>query len=313
MKKIKLCLHLAHLPKRYDYTPSHHKQHSVEHIQRKGPHYAIYTDGSKSSNGTGCAAVSFNKQSQYSLPKDATVFTAELTAIILAIDIINMVKDNQNTKYVIYSDSRSAIEAIKNYSHKNNIVKQIKINLNKLYAKGLNIEICWIPAHVGIIGNEKADEAAKSAIGSPLYDIKLPAKDYTTKLNQIIKTKWQNQWDDEPINNKLKEIKPIVSFWKSSIQNDRKTEVLLTRLRLGHTRLTHSFLMSSPHGEIPRCQECDVILTVKHILCHCRNYNKERNMFFGHKTIKEILGDSDSFSIFRILKFLRSTNLISKI
>jgi len=29
---------------------------------------------------------------------------------------------------------------------------------------GKNIILCWIPSHVGILGNEKSDAAAKSAL-----------------------------------------------------------------------------------------------------------------------------------------------------
>ena len=66
------------------YTPSHHKQHALEHLHRKGPHHAIYTDGSKSPTGVGCAAVFLNNINKMSLPISTSVFTSELTAILLA-------------------------------------------------------------------------------------------------------------------------------------------------------------------------------------------------------------------------------------
>ena len=232
---------------------------------------------------------------------------------MLAIDIIRTPKEKDITKYVIYSDSLSALEALKSYTHRNYLVQQIKLQLNRLQKIGKSIEICWIPAHVGILGNEKADAAAKSAIGCSIYDIHLPYKDYVTALKQQIKTKWQSQWSEVPDNNKLRQIKPSVELWQSSIQNDRQTEVLLTRLRLGHTRLTHGFLMSSPHEEIPRCQSCDSVLTIKHILCECMNFNRERDLYLGCRSLSEILGESKSFSVSRILKFLRFTGLLNKI
>ena len=112
MSKIKTCTHLYYLSKSYAYIPEHHKQHAIDHIKHKGPHYAIYTDGSKSSSGVGYAAISANKTCQYSLPKDVSVFTAELCAIKSA---IQMIKNLPPQKFVIFSDSRSGIEAIKNY------------------------------------------------------------------------------------------------------------------------------------------------------------------------------------------------------
>ena len=155
VKKVKICSHLYHLSKKYDYIPSHHKQYTLEHICKKGPHHAIYTDGSKSLSGVGCAAVYSNQVSKYSLPAEASVFSAELTAILMAIDIIKTIPDKQSMKIIIYSDSRSAIASLRSFVNKNPLVLNIKYHINRLYKLGVNLEICWVPAHVGLAGNEK--------------------------------------------------------------------------------------------------------------------------------------------------------------
>ena len=313
LQKIQVCTHLYHLSKKQNCTPNRYKQYALEHIQSKAPHHAIYTDGSKSAMGVGCAAVSSTKVNQNSLPPEATVFSAELTAIIMAINQIKSSNSKQSMKFVIYSDSRSAVESLKNYEMRNPLVLEIKQQLNKLYSRGVDIEICWIPAHVGIPGNEKADEKAKSGITSPIFNYKLPVKDYIPLLKQYIRTKWQIMWDNEHENNKLKCIKPNVKLWGSSVQNEKQVEVILTRLRIGHTRLTHGYLMSSPHEDIPHCGMCNSTLTVNHILCECRIYNRERNLYLKNGTMKDILADSENFSVYRVLTFLRKTNMIDKI
>ena len=314
LRKIEICLHLTNLSKKSNFTPSRYKQYALEHINKKGPHYAIYTDGSKSLDGVGCAAVSQDKISKFSLPKEASIFTAELTAIELALDIIKKQK-NKNIRFVIYSDSRSALEALQGYTNKNTLISQVKKQLSKLYSNGSIIELCWIPSHVGIGGNEMADAAAKSALKSPNLNIKLPAKDLITEIKYIINKKWQNQWNGEPISNKLKQIKDSVSLWESSNQNNRRVEVILTRLRIGHTRLTHGWLMSTPHEDIPECTNCNCILTVKHIFCECNRFNRERILCFGRRplTLTEIFAESKTFTVSRILMFLRQIKLIDKI
>ena len=128
-----------------------------------------------------------------------------------------------------------------------------------------------------------------------------------------MRAKWQQMWNNEPDTNKLKFIKPNVNFWGSSIQNKRQEEVILTRLRIGHTRLTHGHLMSTPHEDVPRCVSCNTVLTVKHILSDCRLFSLARNLYFKNRTLKDILEDSNKFSLYRILAFLRKTNLICKI
>ena len=137
--------------------------------------------------------------------------------------------------------------------------------------------------------------------------------DYIGVLKNNIKSKWQDRWNNEPVNNKLKNIKATIGPWNTSIQTDRRTEVILTRLRIGHTRHTHEYLMTTPQGNVPHCQTCQVQLTVRHILCDCRNFNQKRSLYLKNKSLPEILSESDQFSLNRILMFLRQTNLINKI
>ena len=69
------------------------------------------------------------------------------------------------TDYVIFSDSLSALMAIKgsNSVRKDLVNKIIYVN-NIIIDRGLNIIYEWVPAHVGIVGNEKADTNAKKSL-----------------------------------------------------------------------------------------------------------------------------------------------------
>ena len=69
-------------------------------------------------------------------------------------------------------------------------------------------------------------------------------------------------------NDKLRKIEGSVMQWKSSEQNNRRNEVVLCRLRLGHTKLTHGYLMEGK--DPPLCNICGVPITVHHILAECR-------------------------------------------
>lgn len=195
----------------------------------------------------GYAAVSQDKTYQLSLPNNASVFTAELYGIASAIKII---KETSFNNFVIFSNSRSTIEAIQSYKSKNNIVQQIKLYLHNLCNNGKNVEMSWIPAHVGIKGNEDADKAATEATHMTRSNVNIPVTDYVTDIKMGIINKWQYIWNKEPESNKLKQIKPNIKRQSSSYQR-RHAQVILTRLRIGHTRLTHGHLMSSPHGQAP--------------------------------------------------------------
>ena len=214
---------------------------------------------------------------------------------------------------MIFSDSRSAIEAIQSYHSKNPLVQQIKFEFHKLYEDNKYIEICWIPAHVDIKGNEEADKAAKAAINMTRSKINIPVSDFLPTLKQSIFAKWQTLWNEESENNKLKQIKPTIGIWHSSFQKERHSEVVLSRLRIGHTLLTHGYLMKTPHDPVPECPQCRTVLTVNHIFTECPTFDRQRMSSIGNKPLKEILSESPNFSAYPIMKFLKNCNLLSKI
>ena len=113
-----------------------------------------------------------------------------------------------------------------------------------------HIILCWLPSHTGIEGNEKADIAAKSALLLPPSNFKLPYTYFKPIINKYLFNKWQSVWDTA-VDNKLHSIKPIQSEWRPAYRMDRKEEVVLTRLRIGHSYATHSYLLKGE--EQPMC------------------------------------------------------------
>ncbi|GFT17577.1 RNase H domain-containing protein [Trichonephila clavipes] len=67
---------------------------------------------------------------------------------------------------------------------------------------------------------------------------------------------WSQQLD-----NKLHSVKPVIGAWP--VMPLRRTDVKLTRLRIGHTRFTHRHLLFGERA--PECPSCHVSYTVHHI------------------------------------------------
>lgn len=310
LKRPKICTGLSYLLKRNMYNPEMFRQHAIEHIRRKGNRYIIYTDGSKSECGVGAGVVFPDSITKVALPKTASIFTAELTAIECALGYTFP----EGTKYLtIFTDSRSTLSAISQLKPKNKLVQRIQFKLHNLILSGYVIELCWIPAHVGIYGNETADQAAKEACSNIIIDESLPISDWATAAKRMIFQDWQVSWENQPQTNKLRTIKHNVYNWPTSNQNSRFIEVILTRLRIGHARFTHGHLMSTPHGPPMVCSTCNVVMTVLHLFVECPNFNFYRRLLFKSNTVKDILGEGEYFNLNRIILFLKHTKFLNNI
>ena len=81
----------------------------LEHSSSHSGSIPVYTDGSKSESGVGYGVVFPSFCRGASLPGAASVFTAELSAIILALRIIFTLPISS---FTIFSDSRSSLSAL---------------------------------------------------------------------------------------------------------------------------------------------------------------------------------------------------------
>ena len=78
---------------------------------------------------------------------------------------------------------------------------------------------------------------------------------------------------------------PVLGEWQSSYRRCRKDEVVLCRARIGHTHLTHSYILKKDPP--PVCEHCQCILTVRHILVECNHFAQERKDIFGRRDVVE--------------------------
>ncbi|GFQ78429.1 putative RNA-directed DNA polymerase from transposon X-element [Trichonephila clavata] len=256
----------------------------------------IFTDGSKSESHVGLAVVSLSTVITNALPTSASIYTAELHALRIAIEHISL---SHGKKFIIYTDSLSALQSIVSlHSSSHPILVDITYALAN-HLKKKDIRFCWIRGHAGITGNELADTAARSATGSS-ERFPIPHSDLKACFRQKLQSVRQSNWDQQT-ENKLHSVMPVLAPTVPSSSN-RREQVIWTRLLLGHTRLTHRHLL---FGEPPPyCEICNVLLSVKHILCDCPHSNHLRHRLFNSVdfTISSILNNSTNSSL--VFKFL---------
>ena len=124
----------------------------------------VYTDGSLDDNGGGaafCTPTLGKAAKPYHLPH-LNIFTIELYAILMALTFINGL-DKVPLSITILSDSLSALAAIESEttSSREDIVLDNRTLAHQLITSGCEVGLQWVPAHVGVAGNELADAHAK--------------------------------------------------------------------------------------------------------------------------------------------------------
>ena len=160
---------------------------------------------------------------------------------------------------------------------------------------------CWLPSHIGITGNEKADQAAKRALAQEPDVSAIPHTDLLPLSREHIRSQWQNDWNKKK-DNHLYSVQPTLeqrSDKRKRAGLTRPEQVRMACLKIGHTRLTHEHRLKGVAE--PMCQECNAILTVEHILLNCKKFET---------SMKNVLDNNECKTI---LNFLREVQLFEKI
>lgn len=259
----------------------------------------VFTDASKSEDGVGCAVVHQDKIRQYHLSNLNSNYTGELYAILQAVEHTSK---NQERKHVVCTDSLSSIQAIKELYPIHPLAQAIKQKLSLLPNQPT---FMFVPSHIGIYGNESADQAAKQAVQNPercITEDQVTQSDFKKHIKEIVWRQWENKWLSGEA--KLKEIKPSTKL-RLPMPKDRRSQVIISRLRIGHTYLTHSYLIN--RQDPPVCEECQTALTTRHLLLKCQKLRQFRP-FGDNETLQNLLGP-ETPQIEKVLRMINQAKL----
>ena len=233
------------------------------------------------------------------LPDGASVYSAELSALESALEFA---RSERLRKVLVISDSLSALQALRGGEISHPYIYGIFYQLCRLDALGSEVVFCWVPSHIGIPGNERADQAAKSALSLPPSSGSIPATDLYPRIYSFVHSLCQSDWDGR-VHNKLHEVTPTWGERCSPPSLTRREEVVLCRSRIGHSFLTHSFLLRAEPP--PECRSCQCTLTMRHLLVECPRLAQYRS---GSPCLSTLFKDPMS-----VIRFLKSLNIFKLI
>lgn len=269
------------LPQMLKYTALSHISHET---QSNTP---IYTDASIINNEAGfgifCPSGHFEKSVK--LANYCSISTAEMLAIQNA---LIYAKEKKIHSPIIFTDSLSSCTSLLTQL-KSTFVPEIVHEIFSLM-KECDGKIMWVPAHVGLTGNEKADNLAKQALNlNESFKNNIFQVDSKKLLAKEMNAQWQKAYDEDCKGNKYKIISPSITDkpWYHKCDLEAKSVKIINRLISNHSfdkRWLHRF--GKADTEI--CEKCNLKETAEHVVFECKTYEESRGKFTHLSSIANI-------------------------
>nr|CAI5855984.1 unnamed protein product [Callosobruchus analis] len=239
----------------------------------------IYTDGSKSDAGVGAAVYVHNNgiSIKYKMNPVCSIFTAELTAIELALDWAS--KTTQYKQYAILSDSLSSILALSqptNHIFSNRIMTNLLEKELLLNQQNKSVTYVWVKGHSCIKGNEIVDRLAKDAAITGCNIDNITRRDIISTRKTHMRDQWEDQWRQfcRNSNTAYSKIHPSLPTTKLDERShpNRKLNTLYIRCLFGHANI-NSYRLRMGLSETDTCDCNGDTDDLNHWFFNCR-YNE---------------------------------------
>ena len=198
------------------------------------------------------------------------------------------------------------MDALENGSENSRDIIHLRWSLHNIICRhSKEVVLQWIPAHIGILGNERADSLAKRGASLPQPDIPV---NYNT-CRQIIKSNfkedWLNSWSNGKTGRRMFDhmTKPLPKDPINALS--RGDHSLIFQLRTQHVPLNSHLnrIGVKPTGACPLCDYPSE--TVEHHLFYCRKLTDLRGYLLPKiPNISNTLY-STSFQLIRTCKYFR--------
>ena len=243
---------------------------------------AVFTDGSITEDrkaGFGIFITDGNLTQEERcgrLASNCGTVTVELKAIQKALLLINDLRFKPYRNIMLLSDSQGALSQIRQSDPDENLAinYSIKDSLSQLRDAGVAVTFKYVPSHVGIMGNEKADMLAKhgTELDEATDNADLTFSFYKNQCSSYIKHMYDlftvNLGGDSESVKRYLHVNPNLD--SPTLNNGTRSEqILLNNLR------THPLNVCTHHcSDPPLCSRCREPFSTTHYLFECPALDK---------------------------------------
>ena len=282
--------------------PALQKSFTLEMLQERYPSHSwihAFTDGSAERavcNAGSGIYIKFPDRttSALSFPvgKRSSNYRAELQALISATD--HLIQKAKQQNIVLLTDSLSALQAV-SAGPTDTTTRQL-LDLIATLSEHNNVVLQWIPAHVGVAGNEAADRLAKEASKLPQPHPPVSYNEAKTLLKSSFSTDWADGNDGySPTNDSLNEL-------------NRHGQTIIFRLRTGHCGL-RKHMKRIGIADTAECQCGAEEQTPLHILQSCPNLEELRQKVWAADVSFQTKLWGDTENLLKTVQFITASGL----
>lgn len=273
----------------------------------------FYTDGSKQNGNTGSGVWMSDSGRTLigSAGPAATVFQSEILAIKMCSEDL-LRRNARRQKLCICSDSWAALCALEAVLVSSRLVSEAKRSLNALGRENL-VRLVWVPAHVGIPGNEMADSLAKKGtlleertdtVGRPWCDVVKSIADWAMSEGQTV---WANVEGCRQSKAALG-LDARFKYHKELLSLPRKECAAVMGWMTGHCHFNSH--LRPPSTERRSCRFCDSeVESTEHILRMCPAVEERRVRYLGY-SLMDYPDLEDPIRPTDLVRFLKALGLL---
>ncbi len=114
------------------------------------------------------------------------------------------------------------------FKSRQDILNEILYSVTRITNQGGQVTFLWVPAHIGVKGNEKVDKVAKKALKKEKVEMQIRISKAEVKciIWEKVNHEWQEMWDNEGKGRHLYQIQKSVKVNKVGCGNMTEDDFL---------------------------------------------------------------------------------------